>query len=376
MKKDNSKIIGKLIVYSCFVIVLSISIFFSSWFEVLLMLKPDFDKVSGDSFQVHFLDAGDGDAILVRFSTGKTMIVDSGTPDSKSKVMSYIDNVFFANSREKVFDFAVLTHSDIDHCGNMLEILNTYKVNTFIRPQIYAGGLESGVAEGMSFFETNNTYAQIIAKLASLSKSGLTKVEFASFDTYYFTGIKSGIHLLSPVKNYYTSTNEYSPIMVVYDNETKVMLTGDATIDNELEVINNYDRDELDADILKLGHHGSNTSTSLEFLNAVNPKYAVVSANKKNDNHPNSVVLENIMEYNNHSQNDIELKQTSSLGNIIFYTNDGENIEMLNIANVDDYLFLSWWVVVLSFAVIVGISMFSTDFVALIFSRHKTAVKY
>jgi beta-lactamase superfamily II metal-dependent hydrolase len=164
--------------------------------------------------------------------------------------------------------------------------------------------------------------------------------------------------------------------MVVYDNETKVMLTGDATIDNELEVINNYDSDELDADILKLGHHGSNTSTSLEFLNAVNPKYAVVSANKKNDNHPNPVVLENIMEYNNHSQNDIELKQTGSLGNIIFYTNDSENIEMLNIANVDDYLFLSWWVVVLSFAVIVGISIFSTDFVRLIFSRHKTAVKY
>ena len=65
MKKDNSKIIGKLIVYSCFVIVLSISIFFSSWFEVLLMLKPDFDKVSGDSFQVHFLDVGDGDADIL-----------------------------------------------------------------------------------------------------------------------------------------------------------------------------------------------------------------------------------------------------------------------------------------------------------------------
>lgn len=375
--KDNNKLIGKLIIYASFVIVLLITLFFSRPLENLLLLKPDIARVDNGSFETHFVDVGDGDAILVRFTNGKTLLVDSGPQKAEANLLNYIDNVFFANTKtkDKKFDYVVLTHSDIDHAGNMLKILDTYKIGTFIRPQIYVENLEMGVANQKNYFESNTEYAYIISKLNQLSKSGLIKVEFSSFDTYYFMGLDSGMHILSPVHNYYSTTNEFSPIMVVYDKEIKVMLTGDATTNNELEVINNYNRDNLDVDILKLGHHGSNTSTSMDLLDVTTPKYAVVSVDKNNDNHPSEEVLNNIIEYNQNSANDVLVKQTSSLGNIIFYSLNG-NIEVDTIDDVNNYLFLSWWVIVISLIIVVGISMFLNNLIALIFKNKKSAIKY
>lgn len=374
MNKEN-KIWGKLIIFGCFVAIMLISLIFSQQIEFLLLLKPNLSSINTNAFEIHFVDVGDGDAILVRFSTGKTLIVDSGSSFEEKTLLNYIDNVFFAGKTKREFDFAVLTHSDVDHSGNMLTILNTYNIKTFIRPQIYVQNLETGVEGEQNYFVTNSTYAQIISKLYELKNENKINVEFAKFDTYYFAGLSAGMHILAPVKSYYSSTNELSCVMVVYDGEHKVMLTGDASTTNELEIINNYNLDKLDVDILKLGHHGSNTSTSLELLEATTPKFAVVSVSKSNTSSPGKTVLNNIASYNaNNPDNNIFVKQTSNLGNIIFYEND-ENFEMICVKNVDDYLFLSWWVVVVCMVLIVGASMFFADLYSLIFKKHKGVIK-
>ena len=276
MKKEN-KLWGKLIIFGCFVAVLLISLIFSKFIEFGLMLKPNLSNIGTNAFEIHFVDVGNGDAILVKFSNGKTMIVDSGAKLSEKKLLTYIDNVFFEDDKNKMFDFAVLTHSDSDHAGNMLTVLNNYKVKTFIRPKIYVKNLGTGASGEQNYFDNSSDYAQIVTKLFELEKENKTKVEFAEFNTFYFTGLNAGMHILAPVKSYYNETNKLSSVMVVFDGEHKVMLTGDATIENEREIINNYNVSKLDVDVLKLGHHGSNTSTSLEFLEATTPKYAVVS---------------------------------------------------------------------------------------------------
>ena len=375
MKKEN-KLWGKLIIFGCFVAVLLISLIFSKFIEFGLMLKPNLSNIGTNAFEIHFVDVGNGDAILVKFSNGKTMIVDSGAKLSEKKLLTYIDNVFFEDDKNKMFDFAVLTHSDSDHAGNMLTVLNNYKVKTFIRPKIYVKNLETGASGEQNYFDNSSDYAQIVTKLFELEKENKTKVEFAEFNTFYFTGLNAGMHILAPVKSYYNETNKLSSVMVVFDGEHKVMLTGDATIENEREIINNYNVSKLDVDVLKLGHHGSNTSTSLEFLEATTPKYAVVSVSKLNKYHPSQEVLNNIVSYNkNNPTNKVLVKQTSNLGNIVFYANGEDEFEILNIENVDDYLFLSWWIVVLCLVVVVGVSMFLPTLIALILKSTKSAIK-
>lgn len=375
MNKEN-KLWGKLIIFGCFTVVLLISLIFYKPIEHILMLKPNLNNIETNSFEVHFVDVGNGDAILVKFSNGKTLIVDSGTKESEKKLLTYIDNVFFNGKKNKTFDYAVLTHSDSDHAGNMLTILNNYAIKTFIRPKIYVKNLEMGESGEQNCFENNSNYAQIITKLYSLESENKTEVKFAEFNTYYFTGLNAGVHILSPVKNYYSDTNECSIVMVVYDGDHKVMLTGDATLENEREIINNYNTSKLDVDILKVGHHGSNTSTSLEFLNATTPKYAVISVSEINNYHPSREVLNNIVSYNNNNPiNNISVKQTSNLGNIVFYANGTNDFELININNIDDYLFLSWWIVVVCLIVAVGITIFLPVVVAYILKQTKSAIK-
>lgn len=359
-KTNKSKLINSLIIYVSIIAFMLISLFASNQIEILLKLKPNLLSINQNATEVHFVDVGQGDAILIRFSDDKTMIVDSGESKYEKYLLNYINNVFFRDDKNKKFDFALLTHSDSDHSGNMVAILNNYEVGQFFRPKILIDGLENELFEGDVKYDNNETYCALISKLYELKLSNKTKVEFSTMDSYITLNNNAYVHILSPVKNYYSNTNEYSPIIVFENYGVKFMLTGDSTKDNELEVMNNYDSSVLDVDVLKLAHHGSNTSTSLEFLNVTSPKYAIISVGEENTyGHPSRETLNNIATYNENSNDeDIKIKQTQNLGNIICYVNDDGVLNFTNILNADDYLFVDWWIIVLCLILIVSCLIF------------------
>ena len=364
------KTVDKLIIYGCLTIFLLLTLIIGGYLEIWLKLKPDMSKINKSALEVHFVDVGEGDATLISFSSGKTMLIDSGDNVKVKQLTTYIDKVFF-NSHKKVFDYVVLTHSDCDHSGNMDTILDKYKVNNFIRPNILIDGLENYLADGRAKYDNNNDYVATITKLYSLEKDNKIKVSFAEPDTYIDMGNNAKVHILSPLKPYYTTTNDYSIVMIVEDNNEKFMLTSDASTDVENDIINSYDEDVLDVDVLKLGHHGSDTSTSLDWLDITQPYYAVISVGEDNSyQHPSSAVLDNIELYNEEHTDTIKIAQTSILGNIVYYSNSANQLGMFSIDNIGDYLFLSWWVVVIVLIVVIGVAMFINDFINL-FNRNK-----
>lgn len=360
MKIDKNRIIDAVIIFVTCTIGLLLTLIFSVPIERVLYLKPNMAEVNKSKMEVHFVDVGQGDCTLIRFADGKTMIVDSGAPEQEKDLLNYIDNVFFRNSENKTFDFGMLTHSDSDHCGNFVAVIEEFGINCFYRPSIYINGLESYMKENVAY-DNNQSHINLVSKLHQLKNEYKINVKFSHMDTYVTLDNTKYMHILAPVKEVYSNTNEYSPIVVFGYEDVKFMLTGDATKANELEVMNNFDAEVLDVDILKLGHHGSKTSTSLEFLEATSPKYAIISVGADNNyNLPSSETLNNIAQYNqnNGQAQDVVVKQTQYDGNIICCVDANQSVNFLEIDNVDNFIFVPWYAIVIGLIVVLALTLF------------------
>mgnify|MGYP003296440615 FL=1 len=337
----KNKFTVQAIIYVVVFAILSLSIIFSSRLQIALMLKPDMTKVNKNGLTVHFVDVGQGDATLIRFPNNKTMIIDSGSVDAKPNLVNYINNVFFSGYN-KHFDYVMLTHPDSDHMGNMVHILQNYSVGTLLRPNIVAKGLELGA---------DNVYAssdEEYLRLVALAYQKNIAMKFVT-NTTVLADISSYMRILSPIKSTYDNDNSFSPMLMISHNNTKILLTGDATIENEIEVINTYNTSKLDCDILKLAHHGANTSTSDQFLNIVTPSVGVISYGKDNSYlHPSSETLTRINNYSQNNNVDLinNIYETAKQGNIIFNI-DQNDYSITTIKNINDYIFVDYYVVVL-----------------------------
>ena len=347
----------KLIIIASTVAVLLLSIIAAPFLEELFYLRPNLSNIRTQSMSVHFVDVGQGDAILVRFANGHTMLVDSGASHARNNLFNYINNVFFrgVRRRDRMFNYVVLTHADGDHAGNMLEILQTFKVNYFYRPHIYSEIAERNIIEEYPNLLTNSstTYASIINKLNALSKAGSTEVIFTVAGLEIYIENYINVQFLTPSRAPnrfgYSNGNSISPIMTLAYSGRRVMLTGDAEAHTEAELFNLQPND-VRVDVLKIAHHGSRTSTTLEFLNLVQPRYGVISVGMFNNfGHPSREVLDNIFMHSiayNSNLNESIFK-TSHQGNIVAYINYGQDIAFLFIANINSYLFYSYYLFVL-----------------------------
>lgn len=330
-------------------LILAVSLFFPQTMQNWFSLYPNVSAIENNALEVHFVNVGQGDAILVRLPSGETMMVDSGPANAKDNLLQYIKNVFFHNQTHKVFDYAVLTHSDADHSGNMVSVLNTYPVYNFFRPAIYAEGVETDLEPSFKVVDTQ-TYKNVITTLQGKAESGETQVWFYEGGLTISSGGVTYVTFYSPNVPTYSDTNNFSPIMVIEAYAQKLMLTGDADSSVELEVLNNYSAALLDVDVLKLAHHGASTSTSYNFLEVTTPDYAVISVSSDNSyGHPSEETLNNINQYSiaNNSNLQNNVLATDEVGNIIFYVNENQQFAYLTIASVNNYLFTDWWVVCL-----------------------------
>jgi competence protein ComEC len=225
-----------------------------------------------ESLEVNFLDVGQGDANLINY-LGKYQVLIDGGPNGKEflyqlgKVMPWSD---------KEIEVVVLTHPDEDHLAGLIDLVENYKIGVFL----YNGQLAE-----------TEIYKQLQEALVEKNIKQEVLMEGSNIDI--------GKHLKLKVFNpdiLVTGDkrrNEQSVVLRMDFGENSFLFAGDAGIETEDAMI--ADREDLDVDYFKVGHHGSKYSTSEEFLSRVTPEYAVISSGKDNRfGHPTEEVLERL----------------------------------------------------------------------------------
>ncbi len=247
---------------------------------------------------VHFIDIGQGDAILLRFPTGENMLIDTGERDGSNTLVKYLE----AQSI-KTLDYLVLTHPHSDHIGEAYDVLSNFKVKNLWMS---------------SKTSTTKTYLNILEKAEQL---GL-EIDTPFRGEKYNVG-EGQFTILSPVEGEdYDDVNDASIVMKFEYGSFSVMFTGDAETPAEDSILSAYSASALRCDILKCGHHGSSTSTSDAFLDAVSPKYAVISCGTGNSyGHPHKETMTKL------NAKGLEILRTDTQGTVVV-TTDGEKINV------------------------------------------------
>ncbi len=259
------------------------------WFVVL-------SEGRGNTLTVAFLDVGQGDAIFIEAPNGNQILIDGGPNKSVLRELGGIMPFY-----DRSIDMVIATHPDKDHITGLSAVMNKFRVNMFMESQVQSS---SGV-----YKELNNV----------VEKKGLKKI-MAKRGERIFLGSDVYIDVLSPDRNTDGwETNTASVIVKLVYKNTSFILSGDAPKKME-EYIASLDREGLTANVLKLGHHGSRTSTSEFFLSAVNPQYAIISAGTDNRyGHPHKEVVDMLKRF------EIPSLATYENGTIIIQS-DGENV--------------------------------------------------
>lgn len=236
----------------------------------------------------HFLDVGQGDSIFIQTPEGKTILVDGGKKESGPKVVSYLKNIG-VNS----IDLLVATHPDADHIGGLIDVLKNFPVN-----QVLDSGKEHTTQtylEYLQLVDSKNIPFTVAQIGQNISLDGNIKM----------TVLNSG--------NSKTDNNEASVALKITYGDMDILLTGDAETEQERMMLSRFN---VEADIYKAAHHGSNTGNSLEFLMAVSPSATILSYGKDNNyGHPHQEVVQRLQ------QIDSKIYSTADSGNIVFTVN-------------------------------------------------------
>lgn len=244
---------------------------------------------------VSFIDVGQGDCTLI-YTSEAVILVDAGEAENANYVIDYIRD----KGIEKI-DCCIATHPHSDHIGALPEVFKSIKVDTVIVPEL---------PEDIE--PTTKTYEKFLDSLEYVDN-----IMFAVPDDVIEYG-ELKLEVLGPRKAY-EDLNHMSVVSKVTFGETSVVITGDTEKVAEQDMLAAKGAD-YSADILKVAHHGSNTSTCNKWLEAVNPDYAVISCGIDNSyGHPHSETIDLL------EDNEIEYYRTDLLGDIVFES-DGKNI--------------------------------------------------
>ena len=213
---------------------------------------------------IHFIDVGQADSAFIELANGQTMLIDAGQNADGDDVVRYIQGLKY-----KDIDYVVATHPHDDHIGGMPTVLDAFDIGKMYMPrQVH----------------TTNSFENM---LNAIEENDI-ELYTAKAGTNIITDDNIKIDILAPIADNNTNLNNCSAVVrIVYGNSV-VLFTGDAEREIEQQLLNN----DIDADILKVGHHGSNTSSAPNFIRAVTPEVAVISCGKGNSyGHPNDDTL-------------------------------------------------------------------------------------
>ncbi len=244
---------------------------------------------------LHSIDVGQGDATLVVFPNGKTLLVDAGNNGKGKIVLDYLQSAGVDH-----LDWMVATNPDADHVGGMDEVLDGLPVKAFLDPG------------------SPCTTKTCLDNEEALARHGVTKT-FAHRSEALDLGGGFKVGILNPTKPLsFDKENNNSVVLFVDTQGEDFLLPGDCEKECERQLAEAYG-DRLKADIYKAGHHGSRTSSSAEYLDKIGPALALISAGKNNRyGHPHPEVLERFKERG------IRVLRTDKLGNLKVYSDPAE----------------------------------------------------
>ena len=248
------------------------------------------DNSTNKKLEVHFMDVGQADSILL-ISSNYTMLIDAGDTDAKDVIIPYIKSLGIDK-----LDVVIFTHPHKDHIGSGASVIESFNIG-----EIYMPGK----------ITTTKTFEKL---LDTIDSKGLTitvpnvgdKINFGDCD----------VTVLGPVKEY-DDLNDSSIVVKVKYNNTKFLFTGDMEKESEKDILETLV--DLDVDVLKVAHHGSSTSSSYKFLKEATPEYAVISCGVDNDyNHPHQETLDRLEDIG------AEIFRTDTMGTIIAKSDGNE----------------------------------------------------
>lgn len=299
--------------------------------------------------QVHFIDVGQGDCILILFPDGKDMLIDCANYNDSSAYRTETLNYIKSYVTDGQLDYIMLTHCDSDHVYFMDEVLEEFQVDNVFMPNVLATHDKIAEAnlpqEQLNRFTDKDTvstacYANFfIAALTEpdcnvylnvdpdedtnaivLTDDGLQNSSSPDTDATY------RLTFYCPTQEYYDTTdlsdakdkNAVSPVGILEYNDFRLVLTGDSNEINEPIIAERIGK--IDCDVLKVAHHGSESSSLDVFLNAVDCEYAVISCGEGNSHHhPRQVALDRLI------AQDMTIYRTDNNGNIVLTVTDGDN---------------------------------------------------
>lgn len=248
-------------------------------------------SVSG-RLKVHFINVGQADSILVQ-QGNSSMLVDAGNNADTQAIKNYLDNQGITQ-----LDVVVGTHAHEDHIGSMDYIINLFKVCKVYFPRQTA---------------TTKTFQDLVTAVKSKGLKFTAPVVGEGFKIGEATAT-----ILAPNGSRYDDANDYSKVIKLSYGSTSFLLTGDAEADSESQMLSKGL--DLSATVLKIGHHGSRSSTGQNFLDKVNPKYAVVSVGEVNSyGHPTQDAINRL------KSKGITVYRTDENGTVVA-TSDGKTI--------------------------------------------------
>lgn len=252
-------------------------------------IQTNQDIPDGEKLQIWFLDVGQADSILIQ-DNDAYMLIDAGNNEDGEKLVSYFQTLGIES-----FQYVIATHAHEDHIGGMDDIIDNFDIDTFYMPDVIT---------------TTKTFESVLDSLEEKNIAFQTPVVDSTFELGNAT-----IQVLYVGTEENNLNNTSIVLKLTYGNNS-VLFMGDA----EKEVETTIENKEINADVLKVGHHGSDTSSSKRFLEKVNPSYAIISVGTGNSyGHPNNSTIQALENLNT------KIYRTDENGTIIM-TTDGTNI--------------------------------------------------
>ena len=250
-------------------------------------------NTNNDLLKVHYLDVGQGDSIFIELPNNETMLIDAAESYQSENIINYLKNLNY----QKI-DYVIGTHPHTDHIGGLKDIINTFEIGKIYMPKVVS---------------TTKTYESLLMAI----KDKNLKINTAKAGTSIIDTDALKINILAPNNSTYTELNNYSVVTKITYGTTKFLFMGDAEKLSENEI-----KENVTADVIKIGHHGSNTSSSIDFIKKVNAKYGIISVGLNNKyNLPKEEIITNW-------ENSGTKIYLTSINGTITASSDGTNIKI------------------------------------------------
>ncbi len=252
-------------------------------------------KEASGSIKAHFIDVGQGDCEFIELPNGQTLLIDAGNSHNGNGIISYISNLGYSK-----IDYVVATHPHADHIGGMAQVLNYFQIGKMYMP---------------NKAHTSKTFENMVD---AIENNGI-ELHTAKNGVNILNENTLAIDILAPFGESQSNLNNYSAVVKITFGKTAFLFTGDAEQQIESRLLGS----NIDADVLKVGHHGSDTASTRAFIKEVTPTVSVISCGEGNQyGHPHSEALAILNEYNS------QIYRTDEVGTIIVTADSNKQISV------------------------------------------------